>query len=271
MVRFLLLVTSLIILSFSSGCNTSSSSNTGIISKELTYVESEQHIVVLAEQGLAQYQWTQIAGPEIKLNNAQTHKLEFTASLVEEETTLIFELTAIKKSVFGDKTLKDQITIKVTPIETINAHRLPPEPDPQENNATLAGIDSNNNGVRDDVERWIYHEYKDKHPVYIDVAMQQARAWQKIMTSHVSDAKQTTKFMENATSCEAYYKTYADEFNEPLLIRDDIQLKWLFLKLETRKKKYIAYDKALSGGVYTVPWSWELKSKCDFDTSKYEQ
>jgi hypothetical protein len=37
----------------------------------------------------------------------------------------------------------------------INGISVPPEPDPTANNATLAGIDSNSNGVRDDVERKI--------------------------------------------------------------------------------------------------------------------
>lgn len=39
--------------------------------------------------------------------------------------------------------------------EMINGIPVPPEPDPVINNATLAGVDSNNNGVRDDVERMI--------------------------------------------------------------------------------------------------------------------
>ena len=37
----------------------------------------------------------------------------------------------------------------------VDGHRLPPEPDPAANNATLHGIDSNHDGVRDDVERYI--------------------------------------------------------------------------------------------------------------------
>jgi hypothetical protein len=37
--------------------------------------------------------------------------------------------------------------------EVINGITVPPEPAPTINNATLAGVDSNNNGVRDDVER----------------------------------------------------------------------------------------------------------------------
>ena len=38
---------------------------------------------------------------------------------------------------------------------TINGISVPPEPDATQNNATLAGVDSNANGVRDDVERKI--------------------------------------------------------------------------------------------------------------------
>ena len=44
---------------------------------------------------------------------------------------------------------------------------LPPEPDPVANNATLSGVDSNNNGIRDDVERAIYAKYKDNKRVAI--------------------------------------------------------------------------------------------------------
>lgn len=40
-------------------------------------------------------------------------------------------------------------------VELINGIPVPPEPDPVANNATLAGIDVNGNGVRDDVERKI--------------------------------------------------------------------------------------------------------------------
>lgn len=39
--------------------------------------------------------------------------------------------------------------------EVINGITVPPEPAPSINNATLAGVDSNKNGVRDDVERML--------------------------------------------------------------------------------------------------------------------
>lgn len=45
--------------------------------------------------------------------------------------------------------------------ETINGIEVPPEPDPALNNATLAGVDLNENGVRDDVERYIAEKAKN--------------------------------------------------------------------------------------------------------------
>src|SRR3990167_1446886 len=38
---------------------------------------------------------------------------------------------------------------------------LPPEPNKADNDTTLAGIDTNENGIRDDVERAIYFKYQE--------------------------------------------------------------------------------------------------------------
>ena len=49
------------------------------------------------------------------------------------------------------------LSVKVTIVapEIINGVALPPEPPPELNNATLAGFDTNGNGVRDDIDRLI--------------------------------------------------------------------------------------------------------------------
>jgi len=44
---------------------------------------------------------------------------------------------------------------------------LPAEPDPTENNKTLAGVDANNNGIRDDVEIAIYNKHQNNWKVAI--------------------------------------------------------------------------------------------------------
>lgn len=46
--------------------------------------------------------------------------------------------------------------------EVINGISVPLEPDPTTNNATIMGVDSNGNGVRDDVERKIAKNYPEK-------------------------------------------------------------------------------------------------------------
>ena len=61
----------------------------------------------------------------------------------------------------------------------VNGHRLPPEPDKALNDSTLLGIDSNDNGVRDDVERKVYATYKKA--IERAVIMQAFRAKQEML------------------------------------------------------------------------------------------
>ncbi|WP_457744487.1 Ig-like domain-containing protein, partial [Sulfurimonas sp.] len=71
--------------------------------------------------------------------------------------------------------------ILLTVYKEINGYKLPPEPDETLNNSTLLGIDVNNNGVRDDVERWIFLEmkiYNGYEKIEQTIAMQEAKAYQ---------------------------------------------------------------------------------------------
>jgi len=158
--------------------------------------------------------------------------------------------------------------------ETINGHILPPEPDPIINNSTLLGIDSNNNGVRDDVERWIYKTYKDKHPIHIDIAMQGARGF-KLILEHAEKAKEIYYKATAYMDCESYYKDYAKYFNEPILVTEEVSTKYyrkkIYFNTEEREARYIEYDKLLSGDSYSLPKIENLKSLCDFNTSKYDE
>jgi hypothetical protein len=180
---------------------------------------------------------------------------------VTEKTDLVFKLSAK-----FDDPIHDQITISVYPILIINGIRLPPEPNEEENNATLLGVDSNNNQVRDDVERWIYTQFKDKHPVHIEVAMQAGQTWEKIFEGGAEKARETVEFVHAAIACDVYYRRYSD----PILIVEHFslfqQVKSEVLNQPERTDAFFAYDKALSGGVYTLPKSGTRKGMCDFDT-----
>ena len=158
--------------------------------------------------------------------------------------------------------------------ETINGHTLPPEPDPKINNATLLGVDSNNNGVRDDVERWIYKTYKDKHPIHIDIAMQAGRAY-KLVLETPERAKEIHDEVDKAVYCQMYYELDADEFNEPLLIKENVLNEnfrsKIYFNTKERMDAYDQYDTLLSGDSYTLLEPAEEKRACHFNTSKYEE
>jgi len=156
----------------------------------------------------------------------------------------------------------------------INEHKLPPQPDETLNNSTLLGIDSNNNGVKDDVERWIYEEYKDKHPVHIDIAMQAGRAYKKVLETP-ERALEIMDYVDAPLDCQAYYSTYAKYFNEPILVHENIDSRYfrhkIYFNTQERMNVYLQYDTLLSGGAYDLPKMEELKAKCDFNTSKYKE
>jgi len=167
----------------------------------------------------------------------------------------------------------DAVSLNITWI--VNGHTLPPEPDKATNDSTLLGIDVNDNGVRDDVERWIYERYKDEHPIMIPLKMQLSRAHQKIIVD-TSKARETDKFMVDADNCAwAFTSLSANYFGrKPLVLKDsetDIkemkEMDYIQFNTTQRARAYGLYNQTLSGGVYDSGWesdSWI--ENCDFDT-----
>jgi hypothetical protein len=158
----------------------------------------------------------------------------------------------------------------------VNGHVLPPEPDKILNDSTLLGIDVNDNGVRDDVERWIYKEYKDKHPIHIDIGMQIGRGY-KLILQTPEKAKKIHNEVDAGLHCELYYRYCVDDvnINEKRLISENQSIDNKFFRkkvyFNTRERVYIKYDTLLSGDSYTLPRCKKQKQFCDFNTSKYEE
>jgi hypothetical protein len=80
-------------------------------------------------------------------------------------------------------------TVKTGTTELINGIAVPPEPDPVANNATLAGVDSNSNGVRDDVERQIAIAVINQ--TEFNNAIQKAKANQDIVLAYNANISRT--------------------------------------------------------------------------------
>ena len=163
-------------------------------------------------------------------------------------------------------------TLNLTIAWIVNGHVLPPEPDKTLNDSTLLGIDTNDNGVRDDVERNIYKTYQNKHPIHIDIAIQASRGY-KLVLETPEKAKEIHDEVNNPIDCNWYYKAYAKFLNEPLLVNENIVTKIFSIYFNTKEREdlYRKYDSLLSGGTYVLPEIEDMKSKCDFDTNVYEE
>ncbi len=155
----------------------------------------------------------------------------------------------------------------------IDGYRLPPEPDRAVNNSTLLGIDSNNNGVRDDVERWIYMTYEK--PIERAVFMQSARAYQ-IVIQEPEKALETMHLLDDVSDCRSYWRMSEEEAiskGEPFWLEEyrDYPKEIYPIQFNTGER-FIAHEKynqTLSGGTYSSSNLEDWKSKCDFNTSTF--
>ena len=164
---------------------------------------------------------------------------------------------------------------EVTTDEVINGYILPPEPDPEINNETLLGIDSNENGVRDDVERYVIIRFsKEEFPkTRTALAMQYAWAMQKVIES---PTQESAKYIDDASDCERHWhrqkqEIQSQQFSELLKIDrreaaklDSEMTKWQLkykvfndkaingkqLNTKERIKQDFAFNGAMSGGFY---------------------
>jgi len=143
----------------------------------------------------------------------------------------------------------------------INGYMLPLEPDATINNATLLGVDSNDNGVRDDVERYIVKIYKDHHKIVTEIGFQGARAFQQIL-DYPLNTEENYKALRDSSDCNVYFREVADQLGDSILIDHRINFKKLQLNTKSRVRAYLTYDRQLSGGVYRLTPYSQTKNKC---------
>jgi len=164
--------------------------------------------------------------------------------------------------------------------EVINGYTLPPKPDPKINNSTLLGVDSNDNGVRDDVERWIVKRFDNK--AERSIALQIAKALQKVVL--VTDEQSALEAMDEtdrALDCRGYYfiKHTKDmnTYREAAIFRKnhkifDSEFKDIQFNTHDRIKAYFSYNRNLSGKVLGGGGGIlsSTKDKCDEDIDALE-
>lgn len=113
---------------------------------------------------------------------------------------------------------------------TINGITVPPEPDETQNKASVAGVDSNSNGVRDDVERAVATKFGGDNAKYAE-GLNHAKSEQALITT------------ENSDSVDAYIQTVA--CSNLSVDESDSLTK---LQLDTKERRQ-AYAQKLAGKV----------------------
>ena len=142
---------------------------------------------------------------------------------------------------------------------------LPPDPG-EAGKQTLAGIDANNNGVRDDVERYIMLTYPDSEKVQ-QALMQYARAMQKALLDAGDKEKSMQHFeeVERAAACLWYT---SDSLDKSINMSNDVLS--VILNTDERNYAYFQYADQLGGEVFgTTPYD-QRKQACDFDVDSLQ-
>lgn len=102
-------------------------------------------------------------------------------------------------AVSGSSAVPPGWTGRAPKMEVINGITVPPEPAPAINNATVAGVDVNNNGVRDDVERFVAKNNPTQQQLASATAL--AKSYTVIITGTSNTSPQALKVLFEKVIC----------------------------------------------------------------------
>lgn len=154
----------------------------------------------------------------------------------------------------GSSTIAQPLPIQII-IATGGVGILPPDPG-EAGKATLAGIDSNNNGVRDDVERYIWLTYPQSEKARTALSGVSKVFQGALLSASQSNASSTTQgYLATASAIDCLWYVRPDDAET---VRRALFAQYLNTK--SRSLAYVAYMRLLSGVSRKVPD--QFKSGC---------
>ena len=165
----------------------------------------------------------------------------------------------LRQSVAGkpQKTLAKPLPV-ILEITKAEYNGLPPDPG-EAGKATLLGIDSDNDGVRDDIQRYIYFSYPDEEKVRL--ALTEVAKQFQILLLHSSDSEAA---FNNATAMARHDECLAF-IKEEAAIDILAALRAEILNTRERSLAYITYSDNLSGEIILGRPLSDWKNSCAFD------
>lgn len=137
---------------------------------------------------------------------------------------------------------------------------LPPDPG-IEGKETLLGIDSDNDGVRDDIQRYIHLTYPQEEKVRLAL-FQIAKNYQELLPN-ASIPEIAYKHFVKLTRSRVCLFFIKDDYRAAIDIRRALQAE--ILNTKERSIRYIEFDNNLAGKTTAFPPENEWKNCCSFD------
>jgi hypothetical protein len=140
----------------------------------------------------------------------------------------------------------------VIPIEN---GTLPPDPG-EDNNSTIAGIDSDSDGVRDDLQRYVAIKYPSSYETRVSLEkLIKAQTNMMINANNSNAVRSQMGQLDKATECLFYIRP-----NDAHLVAKDIWSK--ILNTPQRLSAYLTADQYASGSVLSIPLKEDWYSSC---------
>lgn len=200
------------------------------------------------------------------LNSGDSLKLTLLVRIPDDDPSGTYGGTIQLKEQSGGKprgTLAKPLPVILSIIDNSGNDGLPPDPG-EEGKTTLLGIDSDTDGVRDDIQRWIYLSYPDEEAVRLALT-QIAMEYQGLLeqADDESAALEHANRMSRHGECLHYLKGR---------ISGDLmsELKARILNTKDRSLAYIKYNRKLGGHIFSGKPLKEWRNSCFFDIDAVE-
>ena len=156
----------------------------------------------------------------------------------------------------------DKINSRKITLDDVMGKNLPPKPDQQLNDSTIAGIDANNNAIRDDVELEIFARYPNSAKIRAAM-LQYAQALQLELTEVFNSETLAKILQRRGYSQSCIDEAISEQKSYPKVDDDKVkEVENLALNLDIRKKRQVeVFNKYMTA--YSIPRG----QQCDINLS----
>ena len=199
-----------------------------------------------SDGSIAAWQWSVDNPDNINVSIENPTQVNTRLILGEIETAAAVTLRLKVTDNAGD-TASAQTTIRIIEID---AAALPPRPDAQANRRTTRGIDTNGNGVRDDMEHSLYALYPLDTPRREVLLIGAQAAQMKLLAA--SDNNPNAGDAASRRAAEFVACALASDIDIRALQKDIAIVDFFALNTEARRQAYLAYEASRAGTAQRV-------------------